>query len=293
MKSIFSHGPHIGYRFLFVLLLSGILMAADLRFPQTDTLKQILGYPLTPILWIANVPSEAVDWSSSTLASREKLLIENESLKAQVLMLQRKSQQLPILQAENRRLRELVNASEQVSERILAAQLIGLDTDAFSHQVIINKGSEDGVFVGQPVLDATGLMGQVIQVDTYTSRVLLIADANHAVPVEVNRNGLRGVVSGTGDLSQLELIYVPDTADIQVGDLLVTSGLGGRFPQGYPVGVVDSVEHDPGEPFAIIKAKPSAHLNRSKHVLLVFNGDKDHGGNKPVNASDSESDTSQ
>ncbi len=247
-------------------------MFADLRIPQTDKLKQILGYPLTPILWIANVPSEAVDWSSSTLASREKLMIENESLKAQVLMLQRKTQQLPIIQAENRRLRELVNASEQVSERILAAQLIGLDTDAFSHQVIINKGSEDGVFVGQPVLDATGLMGQVIQIDTYTSRVLLIADANHAVPVEVNRNGLRGVVSGTGDLSQLELIYVPDTADIQVGDLLVTSGLGGRFPQGYPVAVVDSVEHDPGEPFAIIKAKPSAHLNRSKHVLLVFNG---------------------
>ncbi|WP_428240222.1 rod shape-determining protein MreC [Gynuella sp.] len=272
MKSIFSHGPHLGYRFLFALLLSGMLMFADLRIPQTDKLKQILGYPLTPILWIANVPSEAVDWSSSTLASREKLMIENESLKAQVLMLQRKTQQLPIIQAENRRLRELVNASEQVSERILAAQLIGLDTDAFSHQVIINKGSEDGVFVGQPVLDATGLMGQVIQIDTYTSRVLLIADANHAVPVEVNRNGLRGVVSGTGDLSQLELIYVPDTADIQVGDLLVTSGLGGRFPQGYPVAVVDSVEHDPGEPFAIIKAKPSAHLNRSKHVLLVFNG---------------------
>ena len=289
MKSIFSHGPHLGYRFLFVLLLSGILMAADLRFPQTDTLKQILGYPLTPILWVANVPSEAVDWSSSTLASREKLLIENESLKAQVLMLERKTQQLPILQAENRRLRELVNASEQVSERILAAQLIGLDTDAFSHQVIINKGSEDGVFVGQPVLDATGLMGQVIQVDTYTSRVLLIADANHAVPVEVNRNGLRGVVSGTGDLSQLELIYVPDTADIQVGDLLVTSGLGGRFPQGYPVGVVDSVEHDPGEPFAIIKAKPSAHLNRSKHVLLVFNSHNHHSNE----TTHSESDTIQ
>jgi len=137
----------------------------------------------------------------------------------------------------------------------------------------VNKGELDGVYKGQPVLDAQGLMGQVIEVLPYTSRVILIADSNHAIPVQVNRNGVRAIAVGSGQLNELVLIYVPDTADIKAGDMLVSSGLGNRFPQGYPVGVIKSVEHDPGEPFAIVSAEPSAYLDRSRHLLLVFSQD--------------------
>lgn len=270
MQSIFAEGPIYGYRLAVAAFLSILLMFADVRYQQVDYLRQGLAFVITPLHWVVSVPGELVDWGTDAFASHETLLSENESLRAQLLVLQRKTQQLAVLQAENQRLRELVNASERIPERVLAAQLIGLDPDPYTHQVIINKGLEDGVYLGQPLLDAKGLMGQIIQVDTYTSRALLVADSNHAVPVQVNRNGLRSIAVGNGSLTELQLIYVPDTADIQEGDLLVTSGLGGRFPEGYPVAVVSSIEHDPGEPFARITATPSAELNRSKNVLLVL-----------------------
>jgi len=131
-------------------------------------------------------------------------------------------------------------------------------------------GRKDNLYVGQAVLDAEGLMGQVIEVGLATSRVLLISDVSHGIPVHVNRNGVRAIAVGSGSLDQLTLIHVPDTADIMVGDLLVSSGLGGRFPKGYPVGVVSMVKHDPGQPFAIVEARPMANLDRSRYVLLVF-----------------------
>ena len=148
---------------------------------------------------------------------------------------------------------------------------MAVDPDPFSQQILINKGSEDQAFIGQPVLDSHGLMGQIIDVLPYTSRVLLIADSNHAIPVEVNRNGVRAIAVGSGNLNQLNLIYVPETADIKEGDLLVSSGLGGRYPRGYPVAKVAKVAHSPGQAFAEVSATPSAQLDRSRHMLLVFN----------------------
>ncbi|MDC6451138.1 rod shape-determining protein MreC, partial [Pseudomonadales bacterium] len=141
------------------------------------------------------------------------------------------------------------------------------------HEVIIDKGTSSGVFVGQPLLDAQGLMGQVIEISPYTSRVLLVSDQTHSVPVQVNRSNLRLIARGSGVTRQLELLHVQDTADIRVGDLLVSSGLGDRFPVGYPVGLVNKVEHDPGQPFALVTAIPSARLDKSRHVLLVFADD--------------------
>lgn len=278
MSSIFSRGPVLGYRLALAALFSVMLVAADIRYPQVDQVRQVLSFATTPVIWIVNFPGRMFGWASDSLAPREELQRENETLKAQLLVLQRKTQQLVVVQAENSRLRELVNASEKLDEEILAAQLIGLDSDAFSHQVIINKGERDGVRVGQPVLDASGLMGQIIQVDGLSSRALLVADPNHAVPVQINRNGVRAIAVGNGSLSQMELMFVPDTADIEVGDLLITSGLGGKFPEGYPVAEVTSIEHDPGEHFAKILIRPLAELNRSKHVLLVTNADALVGG---------------
>jgi rod shape-determining protein MreC len=150
------------------------------------------------------------------------------------------------------------------------AELIGMDPNPFTHRIIINKGERDGVVLGQPVLDARGLMGQVVELMPYTSRVLLLTDTTHSIPVQVNRNGLRAIASGTGNPERLELRHVADTADIKEGDLLVSSGLGQRFPAGYPVATVKEVIHDSGQPFAIVRAVPTAALNRSRYLLLVF-----------------------
>jgi rod shape-determining protein MreC len=150
------------------------------------------------------------------------------------------------------------------------AELIGVDPIPFTHRILINKGERDGVFLGQPVLDARGLMGQVVELMPYTSRVLLLTDTTHSIPVQVNRNGLRAIASGTGNPERLELRHVADTADIKEGDLLVSSGMGQRFPAGYPVATVNEVIHDSGQPFAIVRAIPTAALNRSRYMLLVF-----------------------
>ncbi|MNZ34856.1 Cell shape-determining protein MreC [compost metagenome] len=168
------------------------------------------------------------------------------------------------------RLRELLNSSALVNEKVEVAELIGVDPNPFTHRILINKGERDGVFLGQPVLDARGLMGQVVELMPYTSRVLLLTDTTHSIPVQVNRNGLRAIASGTGNPERLELRHVADTADIKEGDLLVSSGMGQRFPAGYPVATVNEVIHDSGQPFAIVRAIPTAALNRSRYMLLVF-----------------------
>ncbi len=179
--------------------------------------------------------------------SHSSLLEDNNRLRLESLVLKQKVQQMIALRAENNRLRELLNTSEQLDDKILVAEVIGVDPDPYTHHIIINKGSSHGVFVGQPILDA-----------------------NHAIPVQVNRNGVRAIAVGSGRLDELNLVYVPDTADIKVGDQLVSSGLGSRYPKGYPLGEIIQVEHDPGQPFAQVMAKPSAYLDRSRYVLLVF-----------------------
>ncbi len=178
------------------------------------------------------------------------------------------------LRAENNRLRDLLGSAAKIQDNVLVGELIGVDPDPKRHEVVIDKGLNHNVFVGQPVLDAQGLMGQVIEVSLFTSRVLLISDESHSVPVQVVRSNLRLIARGTGVSHQLELRHLQNTADIRPGDFLVSSGLGDRFPIGYPVGTVNKVEHDPGKPFATATATPSAQLNRTRHVLLVFNEEK-------------------
>jgi rod shape-determining protein MreC len=185
------------------------------------------------------------------------------------------------LVAENLRLRQLMNSSEIVQDRVLVAELIGVSPDPLEHKVIINKGSNDGVYVGQPLLDAFGLMGQVVSVTPYTSQVLLITDNSHAIPVQVTRNNVRTIAEGIGDLYQLRLRYVSSTTDIKEGDILVSSGLGGRFPVGYPVAQIEKITYDPGEPFATVIARPAAQLDRSRHILLVFNDQSSSASSRP------------
>lgn len=248
-------------------------MICDKYIEPTKVVRSSLGYLVLPVQWVSSLPGQLGVWAGESAQSHASLLEENKRLRLESLVLRQKIQQMISIRAENHRLRELLNTSEQLDDQILVAELIGVDPDPYTHHIIINKGEQHGVFVGQPILDAQGLMGQVIEVLPYTSRVLLVADSNHAIPVQVNRNGVRAIAVGSGKLNELKLIYVPDTSDIKVGDQLVSSGLGGRYPKGYPLGQISVVEHDPGEPFAIVTATPSANLDRSRHVLLVFSMD--------------------
>ncbi len=232
--------------------------------------RHVLGYALYPLHLIASAPSVLVDWFGDSAKSRQQLELDNAELSARNLILGQKIQRLISLEAENIELRELLGAADRLGETVVVAELVSVDPDPFTQQIVINKGREDNVFIGQPVLDSHGLMGQVIDVLPYSSRVLLIADSNHAIPVQVNRNGVRAIAVGSGQLGELNLIYVPDTADIEVGDSLVSSGLGSRYPRGYPVAKVAKIEHFPGKAFAVVTATPSAQLDRSRHMLLVF-----------------------
>ncbi|WP_342455198.1 rod shape-determining protein MreC [Spartinivicinus poritis] len=289
MKRIFSKQQSLTAQLLFFIVLSLGLMLSEQRFDGLDNglnkVRAWLTVIATPVQWVADLPAQMWGMADDALKTRKELILENAKLEAKNLLLERRLQKLAALTAQNIRLRELLNSSKLLDERVLIAELVGVDPDPYTHQVIVNKGSTDGVFVGQPLLDASGLMGQVISVSPFSSRVLLVTDANHSVPVQVNRNGARAIAAGTGKLDELLLRHVPDTADIREGDILVSSGLGQRFPVGYPVGKVVQVIHDPGKPFAIIKVRPSAKLDRSRHVLLVFSG-KEANDNSDVIAVD-------
>lgn len=239
----------------------------------TDYLKPargLVGSLSAPFHWVVSVPNRLSDWSEERLVSRVQLQEENERLREELLILQRKIQQFAQVSSDNVRLRELMNAAEHFEDRVVVAEMIGVSPDPLSHKVIINRGRVHGVYVGQPLLDAFGLMGQVVSVSERSSEILLITDTTHALPVEVRRNGVRAIVDGLGDLFEVRLRHVPNTVDIAVGDDLVSSGLGNVYPRGYPVARVKEVIHDPSLPFAIVKAEPMAQMNRSRHVLLVF-----------------------
>lgn len=228
----------------------------------------------SPLYWVTDLPNQAGKWADNRLLSRERLVQENNALRSENLVLTQKLQKNASLEAENLRLRQLLNASEAIQDRVLIAELIGVTPDPQVHKVLLNRGEKHGVYTGQAVLDAFGLMGQVVEVGETHSVALLITDSTHAVPVQVNRNGVRIVAEGIGDLYALRLRHVVNTVDIVKGDLLVSSGLGQRFPAGYPVAEVVDIHVDPGRPFAEVIAKPMAQMNRSRHVLLVFEQEK-------------------
>ncbi len=231
----------MGVRLLVLAVLAVALMVVDARFDLLKPARKQASLVLMDAYWITDLPGRLWDGVASQFGSRTELVAENEKLKTENLLLQGRMQKLAALTEQNVRLRELLNSSALVNEKVEVAELIGMDPNPFTHRIIINKGERDGVVLGQPVLDARGLMGQVVELMPYTSRVLLLTDTTHSIPVQVNRNGLRAIASGTGNPERLELRHVADTADIKEGDLLVSSGLGQRFPAGYPVATVKEV----------------------------------------------------
>ncbi len=224
----------------------------------------------TPIYWLANLPTRIGELGDESMVGRIALEEENEHLRTELLVLKGRMQRMAGLAAENVRLRNLLNATELLQDSVLVSELIGVSPDPTRHTILINRGENNGVFVGQSLLDADGLMGQVVEVYSSSSKVLLISDSSHALPVQVLRNGVRSIAEGQGDFKQLTLRHVSPTADIKVGDQLVSSGLGGRYPVGYPVGEVISVNMVSGSAYLKVLLEPSARIDRSRHLLLLF-----------------------
>ena len=256
-----------------MLLLVGLaiaLMVVDKRVDTSGQVRAALSMPLAPLQYFVSWPTQIVGDLRTVLSTHEALVKENFALKAEQLLLRAQVQRLLAIESENNQLKTLMRSSTQVQGKILIAQLLAVDSDPFVNQVILDKGSRDDLYIGQPVLDANGVMGKVIQIGSLTSRVLLINDSHSGVPVQVARNGVRSIAVGDSYTGKLKLANVPQTADIKAGDVLMTSGLGEHYPAGYPVGKVISVVKDPGLQFMTILVDPSAHLDRSREVLLVW-----------------------
>jgi len=260
-----------------LLVLASIsLMTLDHKQQHLQTVRSSLQVVVFPIRYLVNLPVDAGHWLADSFSTRQRLLEENGRLRTRNLLLQAQMLKFDALQAENQRLQELLGSSFKIADRVLIAELYRVDMDPYKQLITINKGKGDGTYVDQPVLDAHGIMGQVIQAGPLTSTVRLITDPSHVLPVQINRNGVRTLAVGTGAINQLDLPYLPNNADVREGDLIVTSGLGGVFPPGYPVAKVTKVVRDPGAPFARVSAEPTAHLDRSREVLLVWSAEHRH-----------------
>lgn len=246
------------------------MIVADQRTSALNPLRQGISILVHPVLTVINTPFHVLTWTSKSLTGRNTLLEENRQLKSEALILKAKLQKFQALEQENIRLHALLESSFTLGEQFIVASLVSVNLDPYQHKVIVDKGSQFDVYLGQAALDAEGVIGQVIRVNPLTSEVMLITDPNHAIPVEINRNGLRTIAEGSGQFNQLILPYLPHNADVKIGDLLISSGLGGRFPKGYPVGIVTELLPAPGFPFMRATAKPKAHIESSRELLLVW-----------------------
>ncbi|MBA3564385.1 MAG: rod shape-determining protein MreC [Gammaproteobacteria bacterium] len=269
-KPLFLRGPSLGTRVFLFAVASILLMILDQREHHLTTIRNTLSVAVYPIRALADLPFSAQEWLHETFAARARLQEQNARLRHRQLVIAAKLQRFAALEAENTRLRELMDSTAQVADRILVAEIMAVDLDPYRHRIALNKGTRDGVYQGQAILDAQGIVGQVTRAEPLSSEAVLISDPSHAMPVQVNRNGLRTIAVGTGDIARLALPFLPNNADIRPGDLLISSGLGGGFPAGYPVARVAQVDRAPGEPFAKVSAEPMAALNRDREVLLVW-----------------------
>ncbi|MGE5240837.1 MAG: rod shape-determining protein MreC [Bacteroidota bacterium] len=259
-------------RLILLSALSVALMMLDHRGHHLEKIRAGLNTLAYPIQVIAAAPAYVGRGVADFFTARGTLRADNEKLLAEQQLLLARQQQFDALEAENERLRRMLGSAAQIADKAMAADLVEVSSEPFTRKVVVAKGSQDGVYLGQPVIDANGIMGQVTQVAVNVSRVTLITDAGHAIPVLDNRSGLRALVFGTGDQDTVKVPYLTANADIKEGDLLVSSGMGGTFPPGYPVATVSKIVNDPNESFLSITAVPAAYLNHGKQVLLIWPG---------------------
>lgn len=277
MDTIFSRGPSLTSRLVLASVLSVLLIILDGKLDTFSNVRVYLNSLVSPLQYMANLPGEVLNQTARALTTQRQLLEDNAQLTRQNILMSEQLQRFSVLEQENERLRTLLGSPVRPDVRKIVAELMAVDNNPYSHQIVINKGTLQGVYEGQPVLDDKGIVGQVMQVGTTTSRVLLIADVTHAVPVRVLRNNVRLVASGSGQLNRLVINHVPHSTDIEPGDVLLSSGLGQVFPEGYPVGRIVDVIRDETRPFAVIRAVPAAQLDRLKYLLLLWPHDAPQG----------------
>lgn len=270
MNPIFKHGPSPQHRLVLVLFCSALLIFFDHKANSFESVRGYLQSMVSPLQYLATTPKQAIDWAVENIVTRRQLIEENQAFKTNELRYQEQLMQLSMLKKENDRLRALLASPVRADAKKMVAEILSVDSDPYSHQVVINRGANQGVFEGQAVIDDQGIVGQVLHVGTISSRVLLITDVTHAVPVRISRNGIRLVANGTGTIDRLIHNYVPHSTDVKVGDLLVTSGLGGKYPEGYPVARVSAVRQDESRPFAQVQSEPVAQINRLRYLLLLW-----------------------
>ncbi|MFD2167783.1 rod shape-determining protein MreC [Thalassotalea euphylliae] len=270
MNPIFKHGPSPQHRLAIVLLLSAALVFFDHKLGSFETARGYLQSVVSPLQYLANTPKQMMLWAAENLVTRKQLIEENQTLKINELTYQEKLMELEIVKKENERLRMLLASPLRSETKKMVAEILSVDSDPYTHQIVINRGANDGVYEGQPVIDEQGIVGQILTVGTTTSRVILITDVTHALPVRVSRNGTRLVATGAGRIDRLSHAHVPHSADIRTGDLLVTSGLGGKYPEGYPVSKVVVVRKDESRPFAQVLSQPVAEIDKLRYLLLLW-----------------------
>lgn len=266
---LFSEGSGGSLRLLVWLALASALMAIDLRTGLLRQVRIAANALVAPIQTVATVPLHAARAVRDATAQRAGLVDENADLREQLLFAQAKLDRLAIVQEQNNRLRSLLDARQKLGLQAQLAELIDVDLDPYRHRILINQGEDHGVFVGEAVIDAQGLVGQVLDVEADRATVILLSDPSHAVPVRVQRTGLRVIAYGSGTTDRIELPHVPFSADLKAGDLLVTSGIGGRFPPGLPVATVYDVQTDDSATFAVAQARPLAGIASATELLLV------------------------
>jgi rod shape-determining protein MreC len=254
---------------LYSLLALGLIIV-DKRYDHLGKIRRLLSIVAYPVQVAVASPFEGWNWFRESVSTRDALRTDKAKLESELRLAQFRLQRYEALETESQRLRALRDNTAGVSDQFIIGDIMDVDLDAFRERVLVDKGARDGVFVGQAVLDAGGVFGQVARVAQLTSEVILISDPAHAIPVQINRNGLRTIAVGTGDTNRLKLPYLPTSADVIVGDLLVTSGLGGGFPAGYPVGTVAEVKRDPAQSLADVDLRPAAALDRSRELMFVW-----------------------
>jgi len=265
--------PALGIRVLVCIALSILLMVVDHRQNHLDTVRKAIGAAVYPLQIVVDAPFRLWNWLAESTADRNALQLQVARFEAERLLTRAELLQLTALRAENDRLRALLDARPRSHDEIRVAEIMAVDANPYRHNIVIDIGERDGVYAGQAIVAADGVVGQVLEVGLFTSQAILISDPSHALPVEVSRNGLRTIANGTGAFDRLDLPFLPNNADIRAGDVLVTSGLGGAFPAGYPVATVDSVNRVPQAPFADVTAVPSSALDQVREVMLIWAGD--------------------
>jgi len=251
------------------LIFAVALMLTDHRMNLGIQARAQLSVLIEPVWWLASLPSRMWSGVDDELATRQALQDSNERLVRELQIVNARMQRMSAITDENQRLRDLLNATRNGNMQVQMVSILDVDLNPYQQRIVLNAGAYQGVKVGQAIMDAGGILGQVIEVSNNKSTALLVTDADHAIPVQVARSGFRSIAFGTGEPNRLVISDIPQSADIRKGDLLVTSGMGGRFPAGFPVAVIESLNADETGLFMVGRAKPAARLDRGLEVLLV------------------------